>query len=219
MSVQIAEIPADAGLDRLLDAAEDEFSERGYDGAGMKGIAARSGTSHSLLHYHFGTKERLYEAVIARRSAKINEARHDLLDQVDLAAPDAIERIFAALMTPPLGPEGRGKSYARIFAGLAAGGDRDSDLVRKYYDKTARRFVDALANAAPKATRKDAARAYTMALGALVVALSGDERTNILAGEKSERTDPQALIPDLVVYARGGFDALIASKTEMGGSK
>lgn len=219
MGVQAQQIPLQNGLDRLLDAAEDEFSERGYDGAGMKGIAARSGTSHSLLHYHFGTKEKLYEAVIARRSAMINQARHALLDKVDLTAADALEGIFAALFIPPLGPEGRGKSYARIFAGLAAGGDRDSKLVRRYYDKTARRFVKALAKALPQATRKDAARAYAMALGALVVALSGDERSNRLAGVNDEPADPAALIPDLVVYARGGFEALIAKKSEKGGTR
>lgn len=214
MGVQAQQVSEENGLDRLLDAAEDEFSERGYDGAGMKGIAARSGTSHSLLHYHFGTKEKLYEAVIARRSAMINQARHALLDEVDLTAPDAVDRIFAALFTPPLGPEGRGKSYARIFAGLAVGGDRDSKLVQRHYDKTARRFVKALAGAMPNATQKDAARAYTMALGALVVALSGDERTNRIAGVDDEPAEPAALIPDLAAYARGGFEALIAKKSE-----
>ena len=204
----------DRGLDRLLDAAEDAFSEKGYDGAGMKEIARLSGTSQSLLHYHFGSKERLYEAVIARRSRKINAARHALLDRVPPDAPDAVERIFEALFRPPLGPEGRGRSYARIFAGLAAGGARDSELVRRYYDETARRFIAALAAARPEASPMAAARAYTMALGALVVALSGEARTTRLAGDGGGRP---ALLDDLVTYATGGFAALIATSSSLGG--
>ena len=204
--------------DWLLDAAEDVFSEKGFEGAGMKEIAQRGGASQSLLHYHFGNKERLYEAVIARRSQTINAARLGLLDMVDPSDDGAMARIFEALFRPPLGPEGRGQSYARIFAGLAAGGKRDSALVRKYYDDTARHFVDALLAAKPGATRMQAARAYTMALGALVVALSGDARTARLA-DSDGGAETDDLIADLVTYACGGYDHLVRTAMATLGGK
>ena len=49
---------------RILAAAADEFSELGYDGATMRGIAARAGVDASLLHHYFGTKADLLGEVV-----------------------------------------------------------------------------------------------------------------------------------------------------------
>ncbi|WP_228479335.1 TetR family transcriptional regulator [Microbacterium atlanticum] len=50
--------------ERILTAAMDEFGELGYDGATMRGIAARAGVDAALVHHYFGTKADLFgEAV------------------------------------------------------------------------------------------------------------------------------------------------------------
>ena len=201
---------ADAASDsvaRVLDAGEEAFSAYGYEGAGMKAIAAAAKVSQSLLHYHFGTKEALYRAVIERRARAINNERQRLLEAVDLAADDAVARIFEALLGPPLGPEGGGLSYARIFAGMVAGGAREAELVRELYDDTARLFIEALLEAAPGVSRVDATRAYSMAIGVLAIALAGDDRIARLAGAAPVGSR-EAMLPDLVTYVCGGFRAL-----------
>lgn len=48
----------------ILAAAERVFSRRGFDGARMAEIAAEAGLPKANLHYYFGTKERLYRAVL-----------------------------------------------------------------------------------------------------------------------------------------------------------
>jgi AcrR family transcriptional regulator len=47
----------------LLDAALQEFSEKGFAGARVRDIAERAGVSKDLIAYHFGGKEGLYRAV------------------------------------------------------------------------------------------------------------------------------------------------------------
>src|SRR3954447_1591242 len=49
---------------RILDAARGEFAQRGFSAARLQDIAERAGIKHPTLLYHFGTKERLYAAVI-----------------------------------------------------------------------------------------------------------------------------------------------------------
>jgi AcrR family transcriptional regulator len=49
--------------ERLLSAALDEFSARGYAGARVSAIAARAGLNAQLITYHFGGKEGLYRAL------------------------------------------------------------------------------------------------------------------------------------------------------------
>lgn len=48
----------------ILAAAERVFSRGGFDGARMTDIAAEAGLPKANLHYYFGTKERLYAAVL-----------------------------------------------------------------------------------------------------------------------------------------------------------
>jgi AcrR family transcriptional regulator len=48
----------------ILAAARTEFGERGYDGASMRAIAARSGVDPALIHHYFGTKEQLFLAAM-----------------------------------------------------------------------------------------------------------------------------------------------------------
>ena len=50
----------------ILDAAEELFSARGYDGASLGEIGRVAGTSSALPAYFFGGKEGLYHAVLER---------------------------------------------------------------------------------------------------------------------------------------------------------
>jgi len=48
----------------ILAAASVEFSELGYDGAGVDRIAAAAGVNKAMLYYHFGSKRELYLAIL-----------------------------------------------------------------------------------------------------------------------------------------------------------
>jgi len=50
----------------LLDAAASLFAERGFDRTTVRDIAKQAGVNQALLFRYFGTKEALFEEVIAR---------------------------------------------------------------------------------------------------------------------------------------------------------
>ncbi|GGX28916.1 TetR/AcrR family transcriptional regulator [Streptomyces chryseus] len=59
--------PQDAGpgaRERILQAARDEFAERGYDKTSMRGIAKAAGVDAALVHHYFGTKDDVFAAAI-----------------------------------------------------------------------------------------------------------------------------------------------------------
>jgi len=56
---------------RVLDAAVIAFAAEGIDGATLADIAAAAGITRPSLLYHFASKERLYEAALARVFADI----------------------------------------------------------------------------------------------------------------------------------------------------
>jgi AcrR family transcriptional regulator len=82
----------EANRARILAAAIAEFASRGYKGASMDAIAARTRTTRALINYYFGSKERLYLAVLERVYAEIREAENEL-ELAHLAPADAIRRI------------------------------------------------------------------------------------------------------------------------------
>lgn len=194
-------------IEKILLAAEAEFAERGFDGAGMKAISVRADVSQALLHYHFGTKDHLYSEVIRRRSKKINDERLALLGQVDMKPSDAIDRVLEALFRPPLGPAGGEEPYARIFSRLIVGREREQTLVRECYDPTARRFIASIQNAIPGVSQGTAAICYTLALGALIAVISRDGRMERLMGMPS-LLETEDTLRNLVTFAKGGIQAL-----------
>lgn len=203
--------------ERILDAAEGEFGRAGFGGAGMKAIAQAAGVAQALLHYHFGTKEKLYEAVIARRAEVISAERERQLASVDLSSPDALHAIFDAIFRPTLEEENAAKAYAIIFSGKKPG-DYDSHyLIDKYYDPTARKFIAAIRKAEPRASVRAATWSYTLAIGAIVGTISQIGRVARLSGQTKSDTfsgfveDP---IQPLVVNAVGGLRGLIESEMQ-----
>jgi AcrR family transcriptional regulator len=64
-------MPEQNASQEILDAAERVFALCGFEGASMRQIATEAGVAQALLHYHFGTKEKLFHAMFARRSEAI----------------------------------------------------------------------------------------------------------------------------------------------------
>src|SRR5436305_6849299 len=82
----------EANRARIIGAALAEFAARGFKGASMDAIAARTQTTRALINYYFGSKEKLYIAVLEQVYSEIREAEGQLdLEHLDPVA--AIRRI------------------------------------------------------------------------------------------------------------------------------
>lgn len=95
----------EANRARIVQAAIDEFAARGFKGASMDAIAARTATTRALINYYFGSKEKLYIAVLERVYGEIREAEGNL-DLDHLAPVEAIRRIVEFTYTYYLTHEG-----------------------------------------------------------------------------------------------------------------
>jgi AcrR family transcriptional regulator len=84
----------EANRARILKAALDEFAARGFKGASMDAIAARTQTTRALINYYFDGKEPLYIAVLEQVYAEIREAE-GRLDLDHLEPAEAMRSIVA----------------------------------------------------------------------------------------------------------------------------
>jgi AcrR family transcriptional regulator len=64
----------EANRARILAAATAAFAAQGYAGTSMDAIAARTQTTRALINYYFGSKDKLYLAVLERVYTEIRES-------------------------------------------------------------------------------------------------------------------------------------------------
>src|SRR5256885_12755889 len=58
---------------RILDAAEALFMEHGFEATSLRQITAAANVNLAAVHYHFGSKEDLFEAVPHPRLDPLNQ--------------------------------------------------------------------------------------------------------------------------------------------------
>lgn len=80
----------------ILDAAAEEFAEKGFDGARVDAIAKRAGINKAMLYYRVGDKEELYRRVVLRGQASIQSAILKAIESTN-TAPDTIASILKGI--------------------------------------------------------------------------------------------------------------------------
>lgn len=210
----------------ILDAAEGVFAAHGFDGTSMRQIANEAGVAQALLHYHFGTKEKLYEAMFARRSDAINAVRGAALDR--LFGPDGQGRptlgdLLEALFRPTVefGHEGpAGNLFSRVLAATAnADDERSRTLIGAHYDAIARRFIDAFRRVLPPLRQDDAVWSYMFAIGVGMTMMAATGRAGRLSDGACDDSDVDAVMARLVPFISAGIEALAADRAAGGAGR
>ncbi|MFD5660227.1 TetR/AcrR family transcriptional regulator [Streptomyces hirsutus] len=88
--------------DRILDAAREEFSERGYDKTSVRGIAKSAGVDSALVHHYFGTKEQVFEAAVEVAFAPVLKGRQAVLDAPLEEVGERMTRMILGLWENPV---------------------------------------------------------------------------------------------------------------------
>ena len=142
---------------RILDAAEQNFAEHGFKAASLRTIIADAGVNLAAVHYHFGSKEALIEAVFARRIQPLNRERLELLDELERGVRGEklpLERVIQAFLTPALhlarDPQKGGPVAMRLFGRtIAEPSEELQGLLKTQFAHVFQRFIKAFQRALP----------------------------------------------------------------------
>lgn len=207
--------------ERLLDAAEHLFAERGFEGASMRALTQAAGLSVSAANYHFGSKEELLRATLRRRVAPVNRRRLARLDELEAApAPPSLEPVIEAFLGPAVeqfeAMRGRGEgAFARhVLARLYT--DPPEVVARlkaELFGEVNERFTAALARALPAVDRERIAFLLQLAIGTMVHVIGGQVEEPLLdaiaGADRGPRpmTAADPLLAELVCYVAAGLRA------------
>ena len=79
---------------RLLEAAGEEFAEKGFEGATVRAICERAGANQAAVNYHFGDKEQLYEQAVLQAHRCGPGMDHESVS-MDLAPAEQLRQFVA----------------------------------------------------------------------------------------------------------------------------
>jgi AcrR family transcriptional regulator len=117
--------------ERILDAAEKLFADKGYEGSKLRDIAAGAGIREPGVYNYFGSKQLLYAAVLDRALAPLSEVlEFHFSDEQNVRAYATLPQVITDLLL-------QHPRMAALFQ-QALQGDLDSvgnQLVKSWLDK------------------------------------------------------------------------------------
>jgi len=207
------------GLDlkeTILDAAEGLFARHGFYGVTTRQVAAEAGVDTALIHYYFGAKRELFDAVFLRRAEILNQAR---LASMDLyvkthAGGMTVEGVIEAFIDPLLRiSQDGGQGWKNYFVLVAQVNNTPvwgGETMTRFFDPVVHRLVETLKAARPDADYGDLYWCYQFLTGSMMLALSETGRIDSLSDGECHSSDLEAVRRRLFAYCAAGFESVIA---------
>ncbi|HEX6001072.1 MAG TPA: TetR/AcrR family transcriptional regulator [Hyphomicrobiaceae bacterium] len=193
----------------ILDAAESLFAAASFDLVSMRDVAGRARVPLGLINYHFQSKEKLFEAIIARRSDELNARRHDAFKALNGNADlrqvlDVFFRPYLDLML--YGGTGW-RAYGRLLAQTGPT-QRWSRLITRHFKDTQELIIDALIEAEPRLSREAAARGYVHMVSIMFGMFAANDLLGVISGRAYSGRDLERAYAYALPFLTAGFAGL-----------
>jgi len=211
---------------RILDTAERLFAQKGFDAVSLRNIIASAKVNLAAVHYHFGSKQALVHAVIARRLRPINEERLAKLAEARANAgkqPVKLERVLECLFRPLFRLQANpkaGPTFARLVGRVM--GERNEGLQKFMMGELAEviiQFSAAFETALPGLAREETDwRSHFMA-GAMAHTLCNADLLVRFTGTDAGASDYETTVRRLIDFTAAGFRAEVSPPPKKAGAK
>jgi AcrR family transcriptional regulator len=199
----------------ILDAAENLFVEQGFEGASLRSVTAVANVNIAAIHYHFGSKDALVKAVLARRLSPINQERLDRLEALESSAGGAdlqLEDILRALFEPALKMSGFGdggnNNVARLIGRIFSEPSHSlQSFLKERFHVVFEKYTAALRSVLPELPDVDFFWRVHFMMGAMCHTLCDQERPRLLSGGICNPQCFEETCDQLVVFVAGGLRA------------
>jgi len=76
----------------ILEAAEQEFLDNGFEAAKTTRICKLAGVTHAMLHYYYRTKENLFEKIFEKKINLLKDSLFVFMDKSDMPFLEKVQR-------------------------------------------------------------------------------------------------------------------------------
>ena len=210
----------------ILDAAEGLFGEQGYAATSMRSIVAAAGVNLAAIHYHFGSKEALLEAVVDRRGKPLEHGRFEHLTRFEAEAggngPE-VEQILEAFLAPAIrltrDPSGGGRRFVQLMGRLhGESGEGFRKVFAQQFGATVTRFGAALEKALPGTPKEELFWKMFFSVGAMAHTLRSAGLIQALSDGLCDDSDGEMVLKRLIAFLAAGMRAPLPSSGPVQGS-
>ncbi len=213
--------------ERILNAAERLFAERGYDATSLRAITAEAGVNLAAVNYHFSSKETLLQALFTRRFAALNQQRLALLKTYESEAgrnPIPLEKLVRALLKPmffiQVDRSASGKAFSRLLGRMYAWPPiRLSQILGIETQSLANHFAAALRHTLPSIGDEDLYWRVFFTIGATAHTLAASPMLQIISKGICDPTNVEAAFERLVTFVVSGLKEPTAPQHQKKGKK
>jgi AcrR family transcriptional regulator len=198
----------------ILDAAEGLFARHGFYGVTTRQVASEAGVDTALIHYYFGAKRELFDAVFLRRAEILNRERADSMNAYEAAHPGTMTTlgVITAFIDPLIERSltgGQGwKNYFALVAQVNNTPTWGGATMHRFFDPVVHQLVDTIKRANPGSELTDLYWCYQFLTGSMMLALSETGRIDQLSEGLCHSSDLEAVRARLYRYCAAGFEAL-----------
>jgi AcrR family transcriptional regulator len=195
----------------ILDTAERLFAERGLDATSVRDITGAAGVNLGAITYHFGTKQRLIEAMFNRHFGPFVQRTLKLIEEAE-QKPASIEALLEALMRPMV--EGSFCAGKRNFTFMRLMGRCQSEpsheiqhLIRSHMQPIFSCFTTAVQRVLPGLPSEELFWRIQFITGAMYRALLVSSREDLPVPKNVKKLDAEGLVRRLVAFGAQGMKA------------
>ena len=201
----------------ILDAAEELFAVQGPNATSLRQVIARAKVNLAAIHYHFGSKESLMQAVLSRRLVPLNAERLALLEACERKSgkrPVPLPEVLEALVGPALrlsrDPERGGTVFMRLLGRCVLEPDETiQTMLNHQFHYVLERFTPALQRALPDLPPVDFFWRIHFLVGSMAHTMADSERLRSISGGLCDPDDTEGTISRLVAFLAGGLKAKV----------
>ncbi|WP_235595932.1 TetR/AcrR family transcriptional regulator [Mastigocoleus testarum] len=197
--------------EQILNVAEKLFAEKGFAGTTLRGVIREAEVNIAAVHYHFGSKEKLFSAVVQRVAKQIIQAQQRQLKNYENGEkPTSVENLLEAFIAPPLQTISQmgemGVIRAQFIGRCRTEPFPVQQLAEKEFSENHQRFLDMLQRALPDQTRSELQWKLDLSIAVLVRVLTQVGKPNALVQENSPQ-EVEVAIKRLVNFVTQGMKA------------
>ncbi|MBF0301676.1 MAG: TetR/AcrR family transcriptional regulator [Desulfamplus sp.] len=198
---------------KILDAAERLIIQLGPEKASLRKITEEAGVNVAAINYHFGSKNNMLSAIMARLlNPTVDELLHGLERLMADAAPDLppLEAIIRCHLVPMLDFSFYHPDYESMFSRLHVSYDDENifrNQIRQITEKTTKYYGECLIKVLPHIPEETVLRRLAVFKNTATGIMYGDrimeESLAVLALDGNR----QVLLEEMVRFAAAGFRA------------
>lgn len=202
---------------KLMDAAEELFSQQGFEAVSVREITQRAESRLADINDHFGGKAELFKEVLARRASILSRDYENMLLALSRngSLSDQVNALVSAFTAPLLNrskEDGAWLNYLRLLS-------RNNSLTSRfsafpeYFNPITERFTQELGKLFPASPERKVNSAYQL-MSTCTMMQFADELPQDVPSSSDKYAELEHKLNEMLEFVKGGILELLEEKPQ-----